>query len=869
MKRTTFLSLFTLLLFLSGSSAWADELFYTLTAVKGSQSAYAKYSDVTIDGLTWNAPGNQSLDGGIWRIGGKSLNGVNRNISACQGLSSAICRVVVNHKGTSRNTVSIPYMALVVAEDADFSSVVDSVAVKPTIAQSTEGSVEFLPSASQGTEWATELYYRLVINVTNTGTSNGGLDLTSVEFYAPSSGVSVARPVITPDGGTFTGECEVSIDGSGNNVYYTQDGSEPTNASTSYSGPFVLNSSCVVKAIAYDADGNASRVAEAEFTFVPTVTSIAELCAMATQEKVDVYVQTDGWVCTGVKSSNAYFSDGSHGILLYQNGHGFELGDKLTGTVAVKLTTYNDCAEIMGLTRSSDGLTVEGGATLEPLQVVVSDLKKNMQGCVITLPGVTYDGKVFIDEDDNQITPYSTFIKLPTLLEGKTYNATGVAIWYAREGIWEIAPRTDDEFELVTSLLTPESAWSVESETVDILGTPSAFFTTNSDGPVTYESSDSAVAVVDPSGNFTLVGPGIAVITAFVGETQTYLADSKSFTLTVTKDGIAEATFRYSDDDIQGQGTSDVGGPITAVRNDVLTLYANRAYAKLNDTHIKVYGSSKEADKGPSYIRLSVAEGYAITEVRLTATGKTYLKTWCDQYGTEAATEVPDSLSALWQGALGTVVLTNQATSQARIKSIDVTYVRLKEMGRTVTIGQTGVTTIFCSKNAIASADGQFATACAVPALRTEEVVAVDTLTSGIPGGIPVLLFGEPGEYKLYAHPDSTARSLPANLLMGVSEETTVPAGCYVLTEQDGVAVFQEVEEGTQATLAGGQAYLQMAGQEASSLIFLSQQDYETGIRRTSAVRSIEEEVVFSLSGQRLGKARKGVNIVGGRKILY
>ena len=169
-------------------------------------------------------------------------------------------------------------------------------------------------------------------------------------------------------------------------------------------------------------------------------------------------------------------------------------------------------------------------------------VEKNMQGCLITLEGVTYSGGVFIDEDDNTITPYGTFIKLPELLEGKTYNVTGVAIWYKNNQIWEIAPRTAEEFVLITSQIAPVSAWSVESEAVDINGTPTATFTTNSDGEVTYKSSDEEVATIDENGVITLVGKGTTTITAFVAETETYLPDSKSFKLTVTVDGPQDHT---------------------------------------------------------------------------------------------------------------------------------------------------------------------------------------------------------------------------------------------------------------------------------------------------------------------------------------
>ena len=167
---------------------------------------------------------------------------------------------------------------------------------------------------------------------------------------------------------------------------------------------------------------------------------------------------------------------------------------------------------------------------------------------------------------------------------------------------------------------------------------------------------------------------------ANVAETETYLPDSKSFTLKVTVEGYVDATFKYNDTDIVGQGASEVGAELTATRNEVLTLYANKAYAKPEDTHIKIYGSKYEGteEEGnrtltePSYIKLSVAVPYVITKVVMTATGKDYIKEWKDQSGKEA---VISGTTATWEGVEADVILTNLSTAQARIKTIEVTYV--------------------------------------------------------------------------------------------------------------------------------------------------------------------------------------------------
>ena len=76
--------------------------------------------------------------------------------------------------------------------------------------------------------------------------------------------IKPSKPTISVEGNTIT------ITGDqGCTFYYTTDGSAPTNASTQYNAPFELHQTCTIKAIAYDAYGNASETDSKAYEYIP------------------------------------------------------------------------------------------------------------------------------------------------------------------------------------------------------------------------------------------------------------------------------------------------------------------------------------------------------------------------------------------------------------------------------------------------------------------------------------------------------------------------------------------------------------------------------------------------------------------------
>ena len=196
-----------------GSAAWAapGDVVYTLKCVyNSSNTAYNTNTyKVTYDGLTWITPGNQGPDQkkktDFWRIGGRSLDKVDRTITGKDAISKAISKVTLAHNGRSNASAIINSVSLTVASDAKFTNIIETVSISsPSVGGA--GTIDFAPEKSG--IWPKDSYYKLTINITNSSKDkNYGLDITSLTFYegaeAPAKTLSSVAVSGTPTKTTY------------------------------------------------------------------------------------------------------------------------------------------------------------------------------------------------------------------------------------------------------------------------------------------------------------------------------------------------------------------------------------------------------------------------------------------------------------------------------------------------------------------------------------------------------------------------------------------------------------------------------------------------------------------------------------------
>jgi hypothetical protein len=197
-----------------------------------------------ISGGSINPPTSTAFDFSL-------TNGGNKSVAQGQAITNTITTTLIS--GTSQG-VAFSASGLPSGATASFSSANCNPTCSSTLTISTTGST---PAGTY--------------TITATGTGGGVTKTTNFSLGVNSPTVTtVAAPTITPNGGSFTGSVSATIQTatSGASIYYTTNGSTPTQSSTLYTGAMNLTSSATVKAVAFKSGSNPSAVASASFTVV-------------------------------------------------------------------------------------------------------------------------------------------------------------------------------------------------------------------------------------------------------------------------------------------------------------------------------------------------------------------------------------------------------------------------------------------------------------------------------------------------------------------------------------------------------------------------------------------------------------------------
>ena len=291
---------------------------------------------------------------------------------------------------------------------------------------------------------------------------NGTIEISLISWDGFSAeAVKPVGPTITPGTGTYDTDQTVTIvDPTDNNytIYYTLDGSEPTENSAIYEAPFTVTETTTVKAVYVDDDDNMSAVSTVVITIKKQVvyTTIAELlenCTATSSGDAPAVVFTpDKLVVTGVNASNVFVADNTGAFLLYGSGSNLKKGDVISGSISGKLYSYNGLPELSvsdkwaNITKNEETIAVTP-LTMKAADVTTADASKyvRFEGLqLVSVAEVSGKTNYTMTDGTTEVVIRDQFNCLAEVFaEGQTYNVNVYVIPF-RDAIQFYAVSAED-----------------------------------------------------------------------------------------------------------------------------------------------------------------------------------------------------------------------------------------------------------------------------------------------------------------------------------------------------------------------------------------------------------------------------------------
>ena len=138
------------------------------------------------------------------------------------------------------------------------------------------------------------------------------------------------------------------------------------------------------------------------------------------------------------------------------------------------------------------------------------------------------------------------------------------------------------------------------------------------------------------------------------------------------------------------------------------------------------------------------------------------------------------------------------------------------------------------------------------------EYLTLTEVETTIPANTGVILEGSEGTYDFDI---TTGGSVGSNALIGTVAAMARPDGSYILSNgTSGVGFYKDGA----TTIPGFKAYLAAGGGTVKTFRF----NEETAIEALESAKEASGAKIYNLAGQRVTKAKKGIYIVGGRKVV-
>ena len=502
----------------------------------------------------------------------------------------------------------------------------------------------------------------------------------------------VAIPTFSHPGGNYDAPIEVAIscDTQGATIYYTIDGTEPTEASAVYENPIAVAATTTINAIAMKDGMTNSVMATATYTMPQAVENIPQAYALDVDTRFTftgnaVVTFYDGNGHLYIRDAATRDGEAASGMIYFASNNlpeqAFKNGDLLTPGWTAKYIMYQTYTPEFSNPKNVASATNNGGVAPYALETIeLADVNKYASMSNVTITG-NNGQNYYITVGEQEICLRRAYTDLVNELEvGKVYNVEGVV------AIFNETPQLNlTKVTLVKQ--DPELAFNPASVTVyeGVQDFPEPELIAPEGVTVqSYTSSNTDVVTVDNEGKVTIVGVGTAVITATTAENAYYLPGTATYNVEIKAKeaaglsfGVTEpVTATYGDTEFPEPELTKPAGLVvtyTCEPESVATVDANTGEVTINGAGTATVTATTEGDESHN----GGSASYTINVAKADAT----------------LTFEKDNIEATYGGEVPANALTNEAGLEVTYASSDETIATVDNNGK-VTIGKAGVVTI-------------------------------------------------------------------------------------------------------------------------------------------------------------------------------
>lgn len=356
------------------------------------------------------------------------------------------------------------------------------------------------------------------------------------------------------------------------------------------------------------------------------------------------------------------------------------------------------------------------------------------------------------------------------------------------------------------------------------------------DGTITYSSSNTKVATVDPvTGDVLIVGSGHALITASSASTATYDAGEATYTI-VVMDGDGSSAKPFSAADFQSGFLGSSNGFDKYVKGYVVGYY------------ISSTGTLSESASDDKTIYIADIRDGATVSVAVPISLASGIQS---SYGLKSHPEYMGLLLT----ANGTIT-TNNASKKTALSAASISFAT----SYPVTVSSAKYATYRTSVKLDFTTTGLQAYTVVPSATQ----VMLQPIEDGIvPAGKAVVLYGEPDTYDV---PVTETAATVTETGLSISDGSTAKGdGVYVLTKKNEAVGFGRWTSAS--SLSKGKVYLKYPA-EAPEFLSLSFGDV-SAIGAVPATKAVPADSrYYNLQGQQVAHPRHGVYVVNGQKVI-